>query len=55
MFKETFEKVVEAIVIFLIILTFFAGIYIFIDSRVYMLDKQDYFDSPSSPETSDLA
>ena len=50
-----FEKIIEVLVMLIIIFTFFAGIYVFVDSRVYMLDKQDYFDSPNTPETSDLA
>ena len=50
-----FEKIVEFLVMLIVIFTFFAGIYFFVDSRVYMLDKQDYFDSPNNPDTSDLA
>lgn len=50
-----FEKIVEFLVMLIVILTFFAGIYIFIDSRVYQLEKKNYFDGNIKEETRRLA
>ena len=50
-----FEKIVEFLVMLIVILTFFAGVYIFIDSRIYQLDKKNYFDSNINEETERLA
>ena len=40
-----FEKIVEVLVMLIVILTFFAGIYIFVDSRVHQIEKKNYFDN----------
>ena len=42
-----FEKIVEVLVMLIVILTFFAGIYIFVDSRVHQIEKKNYFDNIS--------